>query len=83
MWWGATDAAGTPVLIIHGGPGICHDCLEPMAVPRRVVFYDQYGCGRSDRAADPAAYDLDLFVSEIDAVRAGLGLEPVHLFAHS
>ncbi|MFN8098609.1 MAG: proline iminopeptidase-family hydrolase [Dermatophilaceae bacterium] len=84
VWWGATANGGTPVLTVHGGPGICHDCLEPVAgLPRRVVFYDQYGCGRSDRAADPTAYDLDVFVSEIDAVRDGLGLDQVHLFAHS
>ena len=61
VWWGSTgtgDEAGVPVLTVHGGPGICHDCLEPLAAlgdGREVVFYDQYGCGRSDRAAEANA----------------------------
>ncbi|MEI2778060.1 MAG: proline iminopeptidase-family hydrolase [Tetrasphaera sp.] len=84
VWWGATAGGPVPLLTIHGGPGICHDCLEPLAaLPRRVVFYDQYGCGRSDRATRPTDYDLPLFIEEIDAVRAALGLERLHLFAHS
>lgn len=63
-----------------------HDCLEPLAAlaaDRRVIFYDQYGCGRSDRAANPIDYEIGLFVEEIDAVRDALGLAEVHLFAHS
>ena len=75
-----------PLLTIHGGPGICHDCLEPLAAlgaDRPVIFYDQYGCGRSDRAVDADEYDIELFVDEIAAVRETLGLDRVHLFAHS
>lgn len=87
VWWGLSGGAigATPLLTIHGGPGICHDCLEPLAGlsgARQVFFYDQYGCGRSDRGAE-AEYDIDLFVEEIDAVRSALDLEQVHLYAHS
>lgn len=90
VWWGA---AGTeerpgryPVITVHGGPGIAHDCLEPLAGLAdgwRVFFYDQYGCGRSDRAEDPAEYDVRLFVEELEAVRHTLGLQEAHVFAHS
>lgn len=88
VWWGATGRVdgATPLLTVHGGPGICHDCLEPLgglAGRRGVVFYDQYGCGKSDRASDPHEYDIELFVEELDAVRGALDLEEVHLFAHS
>lgn len=90
VWWGAVGghevADRVPVLTIHGGPGMPHDCLEPLAAlaaGRRVIFYDQYGCGRSDRAADPTDYEIGLFVEEIDALRRALGLTEVHLFAHS
>lgn len=53
VWYGVSgDAAGdTPLLTVHGGPGLGHDYLEPLtalARPRKVVFYDQYGCGGSD-----------------------------------
>lgn len=44
-----------PVLMLHGGPGIPHDRLEPLKTlvetGRPVVFYDQLGCGNSDRDA--------------------------------
>ena len=90
VWWGRAGGppspGAAPLLTIHGGPGICHDCLEPLAAlgrDRRVFFYDQYGCGRSDRAVDVDEYDIELFVDEIAAVREQLGLDEVHLFAHS
>lgn len=89
VWWGAagdTTPGTVPLLTVHGGPGICHDCLEPLtalADVRDVVFYDQYGCGRSDRAPDPDEYDIELFVDELATVRAELGLDRVHLYAHS
>lgn len=90
VWWGAVGAEERPgrfpVIAVHGGPGICHDCLEPLAVlaeGRRIVFYDQYGCGRSDRAADPTEYDIALFVEELDVLRQSLSLAEAHLFAHS
>ncbi len=90
VWWGFAGghevADRVPILTIHGGPGMPHDCLEPLAAlgdRRRVIFYDQYGCGRPDRAADPTDYDISLFVYEVDALRRALGLTEVHLFAHS
>ncbi len=88
VWWGISGRVdgATPLLTVHGGPGICHDCLEPLAGlagRRRVVFYDQYGCGKSDRTSDALEYDVELFVEEIDAVRNALDLKEVHLFAHS
>ncbi len=90
VWWGCvgdlSSGSRAPLLTVHGGPRICHDCLEPLAAlsaERAVVFYDQYGCGRSDRAADPDEYDVELFIEELAVVRAGLGLDEVHLYAHS
>jgi proline iminopeptidase len=72
------DRPGTPVLCLHGGPGMPHDYLEPLedlAVTRPVVFYDQLGCGRSDRPADDSLWTTDRFVEELATVRAALGLE--------
>jgi proline-specific peptidase len=53
---------------------------------RRVIFYDQLGCGSSgiaDRPHDPAMWTVELFVEEVDAVRAALGLERVHILGQS
>jgi proline-specific peptidase len=81
---GGGDA--TPLLCLHGGPGLPHDYLEPLGDlvnGRRVVFYDQLGCGRSDRPGDERLWRVDRFVDEIDAVRHRLGLESIHLLGHS
>ncbi len=77
---------GVPLLCLHGGPGMPHDYLEPLAdlaVDRPVVFYDQLGCGKSDRPADDALWTVDRFVEEVAVVRDALGLDRVHLFGNS
>jgi proline iminopeptidase len=81
-----TDRPGTPLLCLHGGPGMPHDYLEPLedlAASRPVVFYDQLGCGRSDRPADDSLWTTERFVEELAVVRAELGLERPHLFGNS
>jgi proline-specific peptidase len=82
------DAPGVPLLCLHGGPGIPHDYLEPLADladERPVIFYDQLGCGRS---ADPSLDDTGLWtmeraLGEVAAVRTGLSLDRMHLFGNS
>ncbi len=76
----------TPLLVLHGGPGIPHDYLANLALlgdERPVVFYDQLGCGQSDRPHDPALWTRERFARELAAVRAALGLDDVVLFGHS
>ena len=48
---------------------------------RRVIFYDQIGCGRSDHPA--GAMHVPAFVEEIDALREQLGLGAVHVLGQS
>lgn len=76
-----------PVLMLHGGPGIPHDRLEPLKAlaktGRPVVFYDQLGCGNSDSPDNPSLWSLQLFLDELATVRSSLGLEQIHLFGHS
>lgn len=76
-----------PVLLVHGGPGIPSDCLEPLAAlaatGRPVVFYDQLGCGNSDRPDDPSLWSIGLFLDELGAVRSALDLGRVHLLGFS
>jgi L-proline amide hydrolase len=76
-----------PLLCLHGGPGGSHDYLEPMRElardGRRVIFYDQLGCGRSPYPNDPSKWTVELFVHEVDAVREALGLDHIHLLGQS
>jgi proline iminopeptidase len=48
-----------------------------------VIFYDQLGCGRSDRPSDTSLWTVDRFVAELVAVRDALGLNRLHLFGSS
>lgn len=80
------DKPGTPILLLHGGPGATSYGFAPFAAladERPVVFYDQLGCGRSERPDDPSLWTIPRFVAELAAVRAALGLDEVHLLGHS
>jgi proline-specific peptidase len=86
---GDGEGAGTfPLLCLHGGPGAAHDYLESLEAMadtgRRVIFYDQLGCARSSIGKpNPEMWTIDLYLEEIDAVRAALGLERIHLLGQS
>ena len=85
---GEREAPGKlPLLCLHGGPGTPHDYLEPLeemaGTGRRVIFYDQLGCGNSDHPHDPSLWTVDLFVEELGVVREAVGLDRVHLFGNS
>ncbi|GAC1337080.1 MAG: proline iminopeptidase-family hydrolase [Candidatus Dormibacteria bacterium] len=76
-----------PLVMLHGGPGVPHDYLEPLEAladdGRQVVFYDQLGCGESDHPSDPSLFTIDLFVRELTILRETLGLDRVHLYGQS
>jgi proline iminopeptidase len=77
---------GIPLLILHGGPGSPHDYLESLsqlADERPIIFYDQLGCGKSERPDDITLWQRSRFVEELDQIRHALHLENVHLFGHS
>jgi proline iminopeptidase len=80
------NAGGTPVIILHGGPGSsCYSLqgLKALAVDRPVIFYDQLGCGRSDRPTDNSLWRIERFVEELAQVRQALALHEVHILGHS
>jgi proline-specific peptidase len=81
-----TQAGKFPVLALHGRPP-SHEVLEPLEelteAGRAVIFYDQLGCGRSDRPDVPSLWTISLFVDELDQVRRELNLGQIHLLGHS
>jgi proline iminopeptidase len=87
IWYqviGSGDAI--PLLVLHGGPGFPHDYLEPLgdlAIERPVIFYDQLGCGKSERPQDSTLWTIGRFVTELAQVREVLHLDRVHILGHS
>ena len=92
IWYGCIgegeEVAGKlPLLCLHGGPGAGHDYLESLGAMakcgRRVIFYDQLGCGNSDQPDDPSLWKVPLFVEEVGVIRHALGLDRLHLLGQS
>lgn len=80
------DRPGTPLLLVHGGPGANQDYLESLAAladQRSVIFYDQLGGGDSDRPDDPGLWTVERFVAELGQVRQALGLERLFILGQS
>jgi len=87
VWYRKTGTgAGTPVILIHGGPGAASFYLKPLQAlgdDRPVVRYDQMGSGHSDKVADTTLFTVEHFVAELDSLRSTLGFEKAHLVGHS
>lgn len=75
------------ILVLHGGPGSTHEYLAPLAdlagAGYEIVFYDQLGCGRSDRPASYRDYTISSSADDADQLRQRLKLGRVHLLGHS
>ncbi|KAF9871272.1 hypothetical protein CkaCkLH20_11193 [Colletotrichum karsti] len=90
---GDLSAGGTPLVALHGGPGIPHVYLLPLLkhYHRRtktpVLLYDQIGCGASTRypatRGDESLWTVALFVAELENLLARLGVGRFDLYGHS
>jgi len=66
------------LLALHGGPGMPHDYLAPLAAHAgedlTVYLYDQFGVGRSDGPApgDFDRYTVEHYRDEVEAVRGSI-----------
>jgi proline-specific peptidase len=83
---GDLEAAGAPVVFIHGGPGSTHTDfggLTALADRRAVILYDQLDSGMSEHPGDPANWRVQRFVGELEAIRAALRINRWHVVGHS
>jgi len=92
-WYRVTGdlGAATPLVILHGGPGMAHDYLDSLTrladAGRAVVHYDQVGCGKSSHHpdADPSMWTVELFLEELTRLLETLGIDQsgYHLLGQS
>lgn len=79
-----TSTKTTPLVVLHGGPGVPHNYLLPLidlasthSIP--VIFYDQIGCGRSthlpSKKHDASFWTVDLFLSELSNLLTHLDIQ--------
>jgi len=82
-----TVGHGSPLVILHGGPGASHDYFLPYLLPlarhHRLVFLDERGSGKSEKLQDVSQYTVEAMVEDVEAVREALGLGKVDLLGHS
>ena len=82
-----TVGRGSPLVIVHGGPGASHDYLLPnlysLASHYRLIFVDERGSGRSPRLEDTTQYTAEKMADDVEAVRAALQLGKIALLGHS
>lgn len=75
-----------PLILVHGGPGYPHDYLEPLeafANNRQVIFYDQLGCGNSEKPSKKSLWTVDRFVIELQTIIQKLGFKNYHILGQS
>ena len=87
IWYKVSGSGkGTPVVLLHGGPGFSSFYLKPLediGNDRQVVRYDQLGGGKSDKITDTTMFTIQHFVRELDSLRVFLGVEKWHVLGHS
>jgi proline iminopeptidase len=88
VWTKRIGRGPVKVLLLHGGPGFSHDyleCFEDFLPPAGIemYYYDQLGCGNSDRPNDDRLWTIPRYVEEVEAVRKALGLDDFVLYGHS
>jgi proline iminopeptidase len=89
IWYGISgskESSETPLIVIHGGPGMSHSYLYPLtdlADKRQVIFYDQLDAGLSERPNNPVNWRISRFLLEVDDLRESLNLDRVAIFGNS
>ena len=75
------------VLLLHGGPGATYETFKPFEdhFPQAGIefyYYDQLDSYLSDQPNDPDLWTIEAAVSEVDQVRAALGLDADNFYLY-
>ena len=76
----------TPLVLLHGGPGSTHNYMEAfdcLADERKIVMYDQIGCGNSYLDGHPELWKAKTWIDELKNLLDYLHLEKVFLLGQS
>ena len=71
------EGEGTPVVLLHGGPGSTHHAFHPhfsqASDSLKLIYYDQRGCGISQYTPD-GTYTLYQSVEDLEKLRIALDI---------
>jgi proline iminopeptidase len=78
---------GSPLVVVHGGPGADHSYFLPYLLPlartHRLIFIDERGSGRSQRLQDSSLYTVEAMAEDVEDVRQARNLGKISLLGHS
>lgn len=87
LFYEVVGDGGEPIVVVHGGPGLDHEYLQPgldaLANRNTLIYYDQRGTGRSSAELIDSIIHFDAFVEDIERLRETLGYERVTVLGHS
>lgn len=76
------------LLLLHGGPGMTHEYLEPFSdfiqdKPIQIIYVEELGSYYSDQPDDPSLWNIPRFCDEVEDVRAAWQLDDFFLYGQS
>ncbi|MDP8241251.1 MAG: alpha/beta fold hydrolase [Candidatus Hatepunaea meridiana] len=80
------EGQGTPIVLLHGGPGATHHYFHPHFSRAKdflkIIYYDQRGCGIS-QYFEGDGYSIDQAVDDLEKLREALGVNKWVVLGHS
>lgn len=76
-----------PLILLHGGPGSTHNYFETFDElaedGRRIITYDQVGCGKSYLSGHPEYFSPEVWLCELEELVRQLKLDHFHVLGQS
>ena len=84
--WTVSFGKGDPLFLIPGGPGNAHYYMrqfDSLAKDNTLVFFDGFGRGKSDTAANVKEYSLERDIDDMEGLRKAMGFATISILGHS
>ncbi|PIA94664.1 L-amino acid amidase [Cercospora beticola] len=90
--WGQLSPSATPLICLHGGPGMLHNYILPISLIATdygipVIMYDQLGCGDNTHLqhhkGDTSFFTFDLHIGELENLKQHLQIKNFYLLGQS
>lgn len=88
VWTRSEGEGSIKILLLHGGPGMTHEYLEPFSKyiknkKVQIIYYDQLGSYYSDQPNDASLWNIPRFCEEVEEVRRAWNLDSFYLYGQS
>jgi proline iminopeptidase len=85
--WVEQEGSGEPLVLLPGGPAASHLIFQPyfsrFAGRYRVIYFDYYGRGKSEKPADYRDITIAGDIADLEGLRIALGLDKINIYGFS